>query len=366
MAYPSAVELISPAIERTKQFLFRPFRLGRFLKLTLVAALVEGGSGGGFSGNFPTGTGHGGNSAPKPIPQHGLPPFHFPHFDWSLLHIGILVGVALLIVIPVMVLLGYLLIRLRFTYFDCVLKRHDQIGAGWSLYHRQALRYLGLTWLIGLAFWVVLIPIGWALFVNYKPLFVALGTDHAPGFAAFLPLIGIVLLLFMVLALVGFLVEAALGCFVLPRMALEDASISGALSDVWDDFRRETGQFLLFVLFRFLTSLAASILGGIVLIVPFIVVVLIGVAIVLAAKAASIAAAFVVGIPLGIIVVGCFVLAGIGVGGTVGTFRRNYALLFYAGRYPLLGAILYPPLPPTVPVAPWQPGFVPPNPATGI
>ena len=37
----SAAQAISPAIERTKQFLFRPFRLGRFLKLTLVALLTD-------------------------------------------------------------------------------------------------------------------------------------------------------------------------------------------------------------------------------------------------------------------------------------------------------------------------------------
>src|ERR1700758_4492378 len=38
----SAADAISPAVLRTKDFLFRPFNWGTFLKLGLVALLTEG------------------------------------------------------------------------------------------------------------------------------------------------------------------------------------------------------------------------------------------------------------------------------------------------------------------------------------
>ena len=42
MSALSAVDTISPAIQRTRSFLFQPFRLGTYLKLCLVAVITEG------------------------------------------------------------------------------------------------------------------------------------------------------------------------------------------------------------------------------------------------------------------------------------------------------------------------------------
>ena len=40
--YLSAAEAILPALQRTRAFLFRPFRFGTYFKLCLVALLTEG------------------------------------------------------------------------------------------------------------------------------------------------------------------------------------------------------------------------------------------------------------------------------------------------------------------------------------
>jgi hypothetical protein len=45
----------------------------------------------------------------------------------------------------------------------------------------------------------------------------------------------------------------------------------------------------------------------------------------------------------GVLAFGFMVLIGICVGGPVSTAVREYALLFYGGRYPALGNILQPP-----------------------
>jgi hypothetical protein len=133
----SAAQAISPAIERTKQFLFRPFLLGRFLKLTLVALLTEGGMASCNFSNF-------GNHLPSgdtPGLSHPLPPLHMPQMHTPAMAVVIAVFVTVAVIgIPIVLLLSYLLIRLRFSFFDCVLRQQPFIAPAWRLYHRQALR----------------------------------------------------------------------------------------------------------------------------------------------------------------------------------------------------------------------------------
>ena len=114
----SAAQAISPAFDRTKQFLFQPFRLGRFLKLTLVAVLTEGGMYS-FSGGHSSSMGQpGGTGGSMP-----MPPMHWPAMA-ALAGLGIVIAC---IVIPIALFIGYLLIRLRFSYFDCVLRMQDRM-----------------------------------------------------------------------------------------------------------------------------------------------------------------------------------------------------------------------------------------------
>lgn len=347
MASQSAVELITPAIERTKQYLFKPFTLGRFVKLALVAALTEGGM---SSCNINS---HSGNHGAQNIPFH-MPPMHTSEMSVIVAVVAALVFITL----PLCLLIGYLLIRLRFSFFDCVLHRQDRIGAAWSRYHRQSMRYLGLSLCVGLAFFVILIPIGFALYHRFAPLIQSIQSGVKPEFADFLPLIGIVVPLALLLAIAAALVDVALGCFVLPRMALEDASIGDALSEVWRDIQDEPGQFIFFIVLRFLVTLAASIVGWIALLIPLLIVSLMGIICALVLKSISTTLAISLGVPAAILVGGFFIVAGIGVSGTIGTFRRNYALLFYGGRYPLLGSFLQPVVP-TPPLPPWAPGITP-------
>lgn len=344
----SAAQAISPAIERTKQFLFRPFRLSTFLKLTLVAFLTEGGM---TSCEFNTHVPSGGSNTPHPsTPNFHMPPMHLPAPPV----IAGALAFVVLIVIPVILVIGYLVIRLRFSYFDCVLRQQHQIAPAWGLYHRQALRYLGLSLCIGVFFLAYVAVSGAVLYTQYKPLFVALGSDNKPGFIAFLPLIGIVLLLVMVLALAASLVQTGMSYFVLPHMALEDASISEALTDVWSDFTAEPWQYVFFILLKFVVTLAASIIALIAIIIPIAVAGAIGGILWLILKSISAGLAVLFGVPALILAGALFFVAMIALGGVIGTFRRNYALIFYGGRYPPLAAILQPPIP-QPPIAPWTP-----------
>jgi hypothetical protein len=340
----SAIEAISPAVERTRQFLFRPFRWGRFLKLTVVAALTEGGM---SSCNFNHGTG---NSGVWNHPFH-IPQMHFPGMPFL---VGLILGIVLF-TIALGILIAYLIIRLRFSFFDCLLRGQDKIGPAWARYHAQAMRYLGLNLCIGVGFWAVLLIAAYNIYQKFKPLIESLGSDQQHNFADFLPLIAAVGSVLLVLGILIALIEIALSNFMLPRMALEDASISEAVGEVWTDFLEEPWQYLLFVILRFVLSLVASILAVIVLVIPLVFLVLIGVVLFFILKAASTVVAVLLGVPAGIILLALFILACFAAGGTIGTFRRNYAMLFYGGRYPALGDILQPPAPPPPPSPAWQP-----------
>lgn len=358
MSNNSATAVISPAIARTRDYLFRPFNLGRFLKLTLVALLTEGGmSSCNLNTGFPSGHGSG--------QPNGLDhPFHLPLLHWQALALFGVILFAVLVAVPIWIVIRYLLIRLRFSFFDCVLYGEDKIGPGWRKYHRQAMRFLGMKLCVTGVWWLLLIPVGYQVYQHFKPLFDKMFSGGQFTFWDVLPLMGTVLPIMMIWALGAYLVDTTLGCFALPRMALEDASILEALEDVWSDVRTEPGQFALFFLFRVLLSLAATIIAGIVFFVPMIIVALLGVAIGLLLKAISTTALVALGIPALIVVVILFVAVAIGLSGTIGTFRRNYALLFYGGRYPELAAMLWPPTAPAPAPVAWQPGF-PANPVQG-
>ena len=346
----SAAEAITPAIDCTKQFLFKPFRLGRFLKLTLVAMLVEGGFSS-FSSGSKLPSGNGGKA-----PFH-IPPLHFPttQFHWpAIMIVGVMIAAFLLIVVPIGLVIGYLLIRLRFSFFDCMLRRQDQIAVAWRRYHAQALRFLWMTVILAIAVWALLAVVGVALYQHFKPLFQALFSDSKPTLSDFLPMLAALIPLFVLLALAGGLLNIALGDFVLPRMALEDATVLDAVGDVWEDFQAEPGQFLLYVFLRFLLTLLATIIGVIGLVIPVLLLIGIGVGAVLLLKGLSLPVAILLGVPAAILLLFLAAAAFVGVAGTIGTFRRAYAMMFYAGRFSLMGEML---APAAVPLPPWQGGL---------
>jgi len=352
----SAMDSISPAIERTKNYLFKPFQLGRFLKLALVAAFAEG-SYSGMNSNF---------NFPFPGKSTEHMPLQFPQMHWPAPGVWIAIAlVFILFMVPLSIVISYLLIRLRFSYFDCVLYGHDQISSGWRKYHRQALRYLGVSLLVGLAFLAVLVAVGLSVWSNYKAdiidFITALSHNTRPSVdivTIVSALAGVFFVIFL-LAIVGYVFNSTMTYFVLPRMALEDSPASQAFADVWDDMKAEPGQFALFLLMRALLAIAASLIAVFVMIVPLILIAIVAVIVGLLIKALvhSTFVLILLGVIGVLILLALFFVLAICLGGTVGTFTRNYGMLFYAGRYPELAARLWPAPPvPGIPIG--RPGEV--------
>jgi hypothetical protein len=344
----SASECITPAIERTKSLLFRPFQWRAFLKLAAVAFFAEIGSG--FSLGNSSRQGH----------MPGVSPAA------QALIVAILVGIFFVACV-IGIIMFYVSSRLQLVTFNVVATRQTTIGPIWRRYRRLTWRWLGLKLLfflvLGLALVVVLGPVIFSMF-RHMP------SDGTPPTATFFShivlFVGIALLVVLVIGAAYLLLRD----FALPFLALEDLPMTATLSRLRSLIEIEPGEVALYILFRFLLGLIAAIAAEILilltLLVSLIPFALIGGVMWLAlhkwlalnqgglvGSAAVIALAIVGGLVL-LFWMACVI---IGVVGTVFIFGQAFALYFLGGRYPLLGNILEPPPSPEPPPPLPQPTF---------
>ncbi len=337
----SAPDAVSLAIQRTKEFLFKPFNWGTYLKLGLVAIITEG-----LGGNSNSST------------RGGKPSGHGPHFP-SPFHIApewiAIIVAAVLLAIVVSIVVFYLITRLRFAYFHCLIHNSKEIRPGWWIYRTQAARFFLLNLVVGLCFLLLLgliaIPFAAGFWHVYQETQAGASLDVGLLLSLVLPLIPIILLF----VLAGVLSELILRDLMLPHIALDDATAGEAWSQVWARIMAEKRQFLVYALLRVVLPVIAAVAIFAVLILP-------GLA--LAGSLAAVewgihstfadatGASAVVGILLegffGLLAFGFALLASICLGGPVSTGIREYALIFYGGRYKELGDILYPVAPPAI------------------
>lgn len=335
----SAADAIGPALQRTRNFLFRPFRWGTFFKLCLVALLTEGLGNFHSSGNTAH-TGNGGSSGPS---------FHPAFAATPLMVAGIVAAVLAAIVLGLVVF--YLITRLRFAFFHCLIHDTKEIAPGWRLYSRQATRFYVLNLVVGFCF-LVFVALLAALFGT--KIWQLMRESQASGhldvgllLSVVLPLIPVILLL-IVLA-VG--ADVVLRDFMLPHYALDNATAGEAWSRVWGRMVREKGSFFGYALLRVILPVLAMIAMAMVLILPALLsmgvvgVLEFGIHAVFTGATGGLAAIGVfLEVVIGVVAFVVALLIGLCLGGPLSTAIREYALLFYGGRYARLGDILSPPV----------------------
>ncbi|MGA8160825.1 MAG: hypothetical protein WA374_10810 [Acidobacteriaceae bacterium] len=331
--YLSAADAILPAIRRTRTFLFQPFRLGTYLKLCLVALLTEG-----LGGNSHFSHAGGGHHSK---PQGVIAPFHFsPHFNPAWIP-AIVAGALLLLALGL--LIGYLITRLRFAYFHCLIHNSRQIRPGWNLYQTQATRFFWMNVAVGVCFLltigIILLPFATGIGRFAREVQAGMHPDAGAIVALVLPLIPILILIALA-ALVG---DIILRDFMLPHYALDNATAAEAWAAVLARIRTQKAPFFVYALLRIVLPIIGAILLFAILILPGIVYIAV-VAMVEVGIHATLGGA---GTPLmvliGLISVLIAALVGICFGGPLSTATREYALIFYGGRYQRLGDTLFPP-----------------------
>jgi hypothetical protein len=325
----SSSEAFWPAVKKTWHELFNDFAWPKYLKLCSVGALAEGivvcyryWVQNEFTSEL---------HAPEFSAAWNSP--YFPMVIWAVVSAIILLGFAY-----------YTLVRLRFVLFHCLVYRTCEFKAGWNLHGRAALRMLlacSMGWLVvfmGIGVEVLVMATGGVTVLTAR------ADDGKFDLGVFLLMYLIVFLTAIVLLTFTAISRIILHDFILPHVALEDITFS----DAWAEFRkilaREREAFFSYLILRLLLSVIpwailtaiATALGylfiwiwsgsatGYDLLLGFTedsrdyVRVVLDVFFVLSGLAASVLLNFVLGGPLAVL-------------------TRNFALLFYAGRYSKLG-----------------------------
>jgi hypothetical protein len=346
----SAADSVSFAVQRTRDFLFRPFRWGTYLKLGLVALITEG-----IGSNSHVNQNHGASHGAQVYPQGPvINSLHDIRPEWI-----VVIAAVLLLVILISFVIFYLVTRLRFAFFNCLVQNTTRIAPGWRLYQSQATRFFWLNVVIGIFSFLLIVLIAIPFAAGFWRVFHAIPPGGQPNWGMLIALILPIIPIILLLALAAFVADILLRDFMLPHFALDNATSGEAFARAWASIKAEKRQFIVYALFRVILPIIAALGVFFVLLIPGLF--LAGAIGVIEYSLHSLfsgssGAAFVVGVFFqvffGLVAFGFAILAGVCLGGPLSTGIREYALVFYGGRYPALGNLLYPPPPAAVVGAP--------------
>ena len=327
----SASQAVSPAIERTRRYLFHPFEMSTYLKLATVACISEG-----FTVNLSYTTSH---QVISSVGADGR--FHLSDEMIAILVLGVVAFIALGII------LFYLVACLRFVFFHCLVYQTTEIRPAWNRHRSQAIRFFNAGLIVWIVYALISAVIVSPFAVNSYRLFHSAGTDSQVDSSSLLPLFLPLFFIVPILALIAFVVDVVLHDFVLPHMALEDASFGAAWKAARTHIAARKGSFVAYCFLRAVLPVAA--LFALLIVVGTPLLIIFGV---LAASASGFLDMLEDTTPLGmvfhvlfqilfvVIGLGIGVLVEFGLGGPVATWVRNFALLYYGGRYKVLGDVL--------------------------
>jgi hypothetical protein len=375
----SAVDCVQPALQHTREQLFRPFRFGQWSRLALVGILAAelhvGGCGAGNIGNWS-------HIPRKANGQFSLPGMasDFSPFDPAQIRAGIsehivqflgliLVGIFLLVILAFVFL--YINSVFRFILFDSVVQRKCSISDGLQKWRRAGGRYFLWKIVFQISVWLFF------LFLVGVPLAIALAAGWMSDIRQHVArmIVGVVLFVGIVLvcAVVTIVVEVLAKDFLVPIMALEDLDFADGWHRLLAMIRAEKGPFTIYLLLKIVLSIVATIIFTILAFFPAVLIILPSVIVVVAATAAgagwnvtTISLAIIFGTVAFTLLI--YLIALVSVPATV--FFPAYAIYFLAPRYPILDAILHPvPVPPApelppIPESP-PPFEMPPLPPAG-
>ena len=240
----SVIEPITPAIERVKVLLFRPFDLAKWFTIGFCAWLAylgQGGGGGGF--NFP-GNAFDGRRGSAPD-FHNIFGSHLPlilTIAAIVIVIGIAIGVALL----------WLSSRGHFMLLHCVVTNKAEVKVPWHLYRQQGNSLFVFRIVAGIVTVLAMVIVagiitglGFLMYYNVAPIWMMIVSLVFISLITFVPLMIAIGIFFKLLS-----------DFVVPIMFLRGSTTLEA----WREFRpmlsANKGAFTLYILFQIVIGMA--------------------------------------------------------------------------------------------------------------
>jgi len=329
----SAVDAISPAFEHTTRQLLQPFRFGQWIRLAFVGLLAGELSSG--SCNFRSGLG----------PRTGTHSPGLAGLDPML--VGGLIAVAVIAGFVVMIVLMYVGSVMRFILFDSVLAKECHIRQRWAARQGPGWRYFLWNVLYTVAvFGVMIMVIGIPAALAFAMGWFNQPKQHLPA----LILGGIFVFFAFLLGMTAVaLIYVLTKDFVVPQMALEGIGAMEGWRRLWAMINVEKGVYAGYIGMKILLAIAAAIVLGVVGIVLaliiFVPVAAVAIAAVVAAKAAGVGwtvYTITLAVVAGCVVLAVFLFINSLISVPAIVFFPAYSIYFFAGRYPELGAVLYP------------------------
>ena len=249
----SVINPITPAFERVKLILFRPFDLGRWFIIGFCAWLAYlgsgGGSGGGSHGNFPLD-----NRSEAREAVNQTKEFIVTNLYW-------IVPVAAFLIIFGIVLwlaLTWLSSRGRFMFLYCVAHNKAEVKNPWRKFREHANSLFVFRIVLSLiGFIIIILPVVFMI--------VLIGIMVSAGEPSVAPIVGVVFLVLSIICIsicLGLVGKFTMD-FVVPIMFLRSRSVTAAWREFLDILSVNKARFLLYVLFQIVIGI---VIGAIVVV----------------------------------------------------------------------------------------------------
>jgi hypothetical protein len=245
----SVIDPISPAIERVKTILFRPFDLGKWFIIGFCAWLAYLGESGGPNFNF-------GGQQRHDHPGHVLnnaKEFIVENLFW-ILPLAITV---VLIIIVIGFVITWLSSRGRFMFLHCVAVNKAEVKLPWHKFKKQGNSLFLFRIVVGLiSFAVVMLLIAMLVVIGVL-LFAGRGEPN-PVSIILLVLLAICLIIptAIIFALIGKFTQD----FVVPIMFLRQGTCMASWREFWPLLTGNKGRFTIYILFQIVIAMAIGII----------------------------------------------------------------------------------------------------------
>ncbi|MGA1978967.1 MAG: hypothetical protein ABSG99_00155 [Sedimentisphaerales bacterium] len=242
--YISVIDPISPAIERVKTLLFKPFDLGKWFTVGFCAWLAylgSGGGGGGGNWNAP----HGSHEQQEGI--NAAKEYILNNLCWIIP----LAAIVVVVIIGIGLLIAWLNSRGNFMFLHCVAGNKSEVKVPWHKFRRHGnslFLFRVVLGIIGLA--IVAVPV-----LGVVLLIITMVTKIVP-YAVSIPAIILCGLIIFVLSIALFLVKKFTLDFVAPIMFLRTASCIAGWQEFLTILSVNKARFALYILFQIVISIA--------------------------------------------------------------------------------------------------------------
>jgi len=258
----SVIDPVTPAIDRVKLILFRPFDLRKWFVIGFCAWLAYLGGGGGGGGG-----GSGGSGPPYNVPhkqnevgeqiKEGIETAR-NYISNNLYWIIPATVIAFVVLILIGLLVVWLNSRGRFMFLHCVATNKAEVSIPWHKFKKQGNSLFLFRIVLGIiSFVVVVLPI-----IGIIVLGIMIASSSAPGIVA-VPGIVILGLSLFALSILLFLVKKFTFDFVVPIMSLRMSSCTAGWREFMTILSANKLRFTLYLLFQIVIKIVIGVMVSI-------------------------------------------------------------------------------------------------------